>query len=383
MPKKGTNIFKRKDGRWEARYVKSVTADGSKKYGSVYGKTFTEAKEKQELCIRNNRLYQSTNHNLLLTNLMYEWLEFTKNSIKKSTIQKYEGVIRNHIEKSSLGKVNIHYVNSNTLVEFSDLLIKGGRLSAKTINDILIVIGLALSYAEDKYGISKPKIQYVRENRREMRVLSIDEQRILEDYLYSDLNNYKMGILLALYTGMRVGELCALQWDDVADNTIIINKTIQRLKQNGKTVLEITEPKTRSSNRKIPVPDFLMAMLNQYRSYGSVLKNRNGKPVEPRLMQLTFEKYVNDCGLPKTNFHALRHTFATRCIEAGFDIKSLSEILGHTDVKTTLNKYVHSSLEQKHKNMELSKPVVLYNGQKIGQDIAVTPKHPDRFSFCS
>lgn len=186
MPKKGTNIFKRKDGRWEARYVKYVTADGEKKYGSVYGKTFTEAKEKQELCIRNNRLCQSKNQNLTLANLMYEWLEFTKNSI----------------------------------------------------------------------------------------------------------------------------------------------------------------------------PVFLMATLNQYRSHGSVLKNRNGKPVEPRLMQLTFEKYVNECGLPKTNFHALRHTFATRCVEAGFDIKSLSEILGHTDVKTTLNKYVHSSLEQKQKNMELLKPVV-------------------------
>ena len=106
---------------------------------------------------------------------------------------------------------NILYVNSNTLAEFSDSLIKEGRLSAKTINDILIVIGLVLSYAEDKYGISKPKIQYVRENKREMRVLSIDEQRILENYLYSDLNNYKIGILLALYTGIRVGELCALQ----------------------------------------------------------------------------------------------------------------------------------------------------------------------------
>ena len=137
MPKKGTNIFKRKDGRWEARYVKSITADGTKKYGSVYGKTFTEAKEKQELCIRNNRLCQSKNHNSTLANLMYEWLEFTKNSIKKSTIQKYESVIRNHIEKSSLGKVNIHNVNSNTLAEFSDLLINEGRLSAKTINDIL------------------------------------------------------------------------------------------------------------------------------------------------------------------------------------------------------------------------------------------------------
>ena len=358
MPKKGTNIFKRKDGRWEARYVKSVTTEGTKKYGSVYGKTFTEAKEKQELCMRNGHLSQSAVHNSTLANLMYEWLELTKNSIKKSTIQKYEGVIRNHIEKSCLGKVNIHYVNSNTLAKFSDLLIKEGRLSAKTINDILIVVGLALSYAEDKYGISKPKIQYVRENKREMRVLSIDEQRILENYLYSDINNYKMGILLALYTGMRVGELCALQWDDIEESTIIINKTVQRLKLNGKTVLEITEPKTRSSNRRIPVPVFLTPTLNKYRTYGSVLKNRNGKPVEPRLMQLTFEKYVNECGLPKTNFHALRHTFATRCVEAGFDIKSLSEILGHTDVKTTLNKYVHSSLEQKQKNMDLLKPTI-------------------------
>lgn len=357
MPKKGTNIFKRKDGRWEARYVKSIDSDGSKKYGSVYGKSFTEAKDKQELYIRNNRLIQLTNYNLTLTNLMYEWLGFTKNSIKKSTIQKYESVIRNHIEESSLGKINIHYINSSTLAEFSSFLIQEGRLSAKTINDILIVIGRALSYAEDKYGISKPKIQYVREEKREMRVLSINEQRILENYLYADLNNYKMGILLALYTGIRVGELCALQWNDIENNTIIINKTMQRLKKNGKTVLEITEPKTRSSNRRIPVPEFFQQTLTQYRSSGSVLKNRNGKPVEPRLMQLTFEKYVINCGLPKTNFHALRHTFATRCVEVGFDIKSLSEILGHTDVKTTLNKYVHSSLEQKKKNMELLKPV--------------------------
>ena len=167
-----------------------------------------------------------------------------------------------------------------------------------------------------------------------------------------------MGIRLALYTGMRVGELCALQWDDITDSTIIINKTVQRLKQNGKTGLVITEPKTPSSNRIIPIPDFLIPILDRYRSTGSVLKNRYSRQVEPRLIQRTFEQYVINCGLPKTNFHALRHTFATRCVEAGFDIKSLSEILGHTDVKTTLNKYVHSSFEQKQKNMKLLKPTV-------------------------
>ena len=117
-------------------------------------------------------------------------------------------------------------------------------------------------------------------------------------------------------------------------------------------------PKTNKSIRLIPLPSFLVPLVEQLRETGAVLKNRNGKIVEPRLMQMTFEKYISKCGLPKTNFHALRHTFATRCIESGFDVKSLSEILGHSDVKTTLNRYVHSSMNQKQKNMELLQPII-------------------------
>ena len=358
MPKKGTNIFKRKDGRWEARYVKSVSADGSKKYGSVYGKTFSEAKEKQIQQIQNKCPRQIPNHNPALEKVMYEWLDNIKNSIKKSTYQKYESVVRNHIKDSFLGKTNIRFINSNSITFFSDMLIDEGKLSPKTVNDILMIIGLALSYAEERYNTIKPKIRYIRVPQKEMRVLSLDEQRILENYLYNDINIYKIGILLALYTGIRVGELCALQWDDIHKGTIVINKTVQRIKNDEKTVLEVTDPKTRNSNRIIPIPKFLLPTLDRYRSSGSVLKNRSGKPVEPRLMQLTFEKYIMECGLPKTNFHALRHTFATRCVEAGFDIKSLSEILGHANVKTTLDKYVHSSMEQKQKSMELLNPVV-------------------------
>ena len=133
---------------------------------------------------------------------------------------------------------------------------------------------------------------------------------------------------------------------------------MQRIKENNRTIIEINEPKTKNSIRTIPIPLFLRPLVEEYRSAGTVLKNRNGRAVEPRLMQVTFEKYISDCGLSKTNFHALRHTFATRCVEAGFDIKTLSEILGHSDVKTTLNKYVHSSIKQKQKNMELLKPAV-------------------------
>ena len=169
------------------------------------------------------------------------------------------------------------------------------------------------------------------------------------------MNFYNSRVFLALYTGMRIGELCALQWDDIRPDCIVISKTMHRIQDNNHTIIETTEPKTSSPVRTIPIPDFLNTIVNEYRQpYGYVLVNRNR--VEQRLMQLTFKNIIEDCNLPKTNVHALRHTFATRCVEAGFGIKSLSGILGHADVKTTLNKYVHSSYELKRRNMELLKP---------------------------
>ena len=220
------------------------------------------------------------------------------------------------------------------------------------------MIGLILKFAEEIYGINKPKIHYLRQEKREMRVLSIHEQAILEKFLYKDTNYYKLGVLLALYTGIRIGELCALQWEDIDVDKITINKTVQRISNGNKTELRILTPKTHSSIRTIPLPTFFKEYINSFRETGAVVKNRNHMPVEPRLMQLTYKKYIEECGLPKTNFHALRHTFATRCVESGFDIKSLSEILGHSDVKTTLNRYVHSSMAQKQKNMDLLMPIV-------------------------
>ncbi|MGM9637359.1 MAG: tyrosine-type recombinase/integrase [Eubacteriales bacterium] len=358
MSKRGTNIYKRKDGRWEARYVSTISAEGTKKYVSVYGSSYREAREKQLACMQNTHFHQCNHVNLTLSELMWEWLYSITNTVKKSTYQKYESIIRNHIDPDTIGKIPIKYMNGQIINSFADKKLYADLpLSAKSVNDILIEIGLALSYAEENYALPKPKFHHVKVPHEEMRVLSVCEQRKLEVFLRQDMDLYKFGVLLALYTGMRVGELCALQWEDIGSEYIVINKTLHRIKNGNKTIIEVTEPKTKTSNRLIPIPRFLLPVVAQFRALGSVMKNRNGKPVEPRLMQLTFEKYIAECDLPKTNFHALRHTFATRCIEAGFDIKSLSEILGHTDVKTTLNKYVHSSLEQKQKNMELLKPI--------------------------
>ena len=358
MPKRGANIYKRKDGRWEARYVKEITVEGKKKYASVYANSYREVKDKQLYAINHMHLMSNQHTNITISELMWKWLSSIKDTIKKTTYQKYESIIRIHIIPN-IGDVQIKFVTGKTIDNFSsNILVGEHKVSSKTVNDILIVIGSAFSYAEDEYNISKPKFHRVKEEAKEMRVLSVPEQAKLEQYLINDLDIYKFGVILALYTGMRIGELCALQWSDINGTIIVINKTLHRIQGINKTVLEVTEPKTKSSNRVIPIPSFLLPMIAQFKSSGSVLTNSKGNVVEPRLMQLKFEKYIKECGLSKTNFHALRHTFATRCVEAGFDIKSLSEILGHSDVKITLNRYVHSSFKLKQKYMELLKPLV-------------------------
>jgi len=355
MARKETNIYKRKDGRWEARYVKEIGLDGRKKYGSVYGRTYIEAQQKRLEILRSIRPYRATSNSSVLSDIMREWLQSVQHNIKPNTFQKYDSVIRNHVETHFLGKTNIRFLTEKSISDYANQKAESG-LSVKTVNDILndilIVISMALNYAEEVYHIPKVKVNFLKARAKEMRILDISEQKRLEAFLIKEINLYKFAILLALYTGVRIGELCALDWSDITDE-IKISKTFYRIKRGNRTVLEIAEPKTPSSNRVIPVPGCIHDYIEQFRSYGSVLKNRNGNRVEPRLLQLTFEKYITECGLPKTIFHTLRHTFATRCVEAGFDIKSLSEILGHTDVKTTLNKYVHSSMEQKQKNMVL------------------------------
>ena len=350
MPRRGENIYKRKDGRWEARYVKEITADGKKKYGSVYASSYKEVKAKQQLCI----LQPTENHNpirITVTELIAEWLSSMKNHVKPCTYQKYECVCRNHII-SDLGTIAVRYISRFTIISFTERLLEK-NLSAKTVNDILIVLGLALKYAQETYSITVPKINYIKENQKEMRVFSVQEQKVITEYLLQQIDIHKFGVLLALYTGMRIGELCALRWDDITDEYIIINKTIMRIKsEQGKTEVKIGSPKSESSNRIIPTPKCLLPMINQFRGNGYVLSNDKLKYTEPRLMQIKFSQMIVECNIEKTNFHALRHTFATRCIEAGVDVKTLSELLGHSDVKTTLNRYVHSSFELKQKSME-------------------------------
>lgn len=167
-------------------------------------------------------------------------------------------------------------------------------------------------------------------------------------------------MLLSLFTGIRVGEICALRWEDISfsEQTIYVHQTMQRLQDRSnstnKTKIVITTPKSACSIRTIPLPEELLPILEAHRttSTGYLLTNSDQNYIEPRTMQNRFKKALQICSIENANYHSLRHTFATRCIELGFDIKSLSEILGHASVNITLNRYVHPSLELKKENMQ-------------------------------
>lgn len=283
---------------------------------------------------------------------MLIWLISRTNEIKGTSYLKYESLIRNHLS-TGIGLLPISQVSSIVIDEFSNSKLNGRvPLSPKTVNDMLTMIGLAFSFAENEYGIVPPCIRRVKEVHREMRVLSKEEQYLLEKHLMDNADIRKLGILLALYSGIRVGELCALNWDDLNNGVLTVNKTLHRIKKGTQTVLEVTEPKTQASIRKIPLPSRVSNILEGHRSTERLVTNIRGTGVEPRVMQYYFKQALYKCNIAAANFHSLRHTFATRCVELGFDVKTLSEILGHTDVKTTLNRYVHSSFEQKRSNIE-------------------------------
>lgn len=297
------------------------------------------------------------NNNFFIENIMKEWLNSNKNYMKPTTFQKYNGIISNHIVKK-IGDISINNITTENINDFISYLMQNGNninqseLSVKTINDILIVLNMGFSFAKEKYHINPPKIKFLKNKHNEVRILTSQEQEQLEKYLMQDIDIYKFAILLTLYSGMRIGELCALNWSDINNGNLKINKTMLRVKDDDKTRIIISEPKTISSNRIIPLSKSLIPIVEKFRKpTGYVISNKKGKFIEPRLMQIKFKKIIAEAGIPDINFHALRHTFATRCVEANFEIKSLSEILGHSNVKITLNLYVHSSFELKQENM--------------------------------
>lgn len=369
MPRRGENIYKRKDGRWEARYIKNYDLNGKAKYSSIYAKSYTEVKEllKQQntKCETDKKVFCTIN----MKQLCDEWLESVRITLKPSSYAKYYYTVHCHIIHC-IGNIKVKYISNAFIEQFirekseNGKLDGSGGLSSKTVHDLLSILVQIIKYAEKKnyisdfdYDIVQPK-----NNTSELPVLSIIEQNKLMQYVLQNLDTYKLGVLFALYTGIRLGELCALTWKDIDfdTGTLRINKTIQRIKNTdsfdtAKTKIIIDTPKSQKSIRNIPIPSFFLNILKSYCSKyhsNNYILSGTKKYIEPRNYQTKFKKYLKEANISDINFHALRHTFATRAIEQGFDVKSLSEILGHSTVRFTLERYVHSAYELKKQSME-------------------------------
>lgn len=385
MPKKGLNLYHRKDGRWEGTYYYDINPQtGKRKKLSRYGHTEKEAKE--NLLTAINELKTGTyieKSKLTLEGWLAQWLDvYAKPKVKQSTFVSYSTYINKHISPE-IGKIKLVDLRVDMLQKFFNDKAENGRLdgqgglSEKTLRNLYTMLSTALKQAYENSLINKNLAELVKLPKivkKEMRVLSLSEQKELIAALRSSQERYKVGILICLTTGIRIGELCGLQWRDINElsNVMSIRRTVNRLptidKIKGKTEIVIDTPKSDKSIRDIPLPSFLIEELDSYKKLrkmekaaaaeiydnrGFIICNEIGAPIEPRTMQDVFKRILTAAGIEGANFHALRHTFATRAVESGVDIKTLSELLGHADVSTTLNKYAHSLDEQKRKAMSL------------------------------
>ncbi len=374
MARKGENIFKRKDGRWEARYVHHYDEVGHTVYGYAYGHTYSDAKKKrQEIVAKREPFVLLPQKVASLEELCGHWLADVKISVKESTFAQYYRLVTKYI-LPELGELPLEQLNTKTVNAFSEKLLQGGglfgaNLSPKTVTDILTVLKSVFKFGvQNEYvAAGLEGVRYPGREGKTIKILSEENRKTLERVLTQDTGAMEMGILLSLFTGMRLGEVCGLTWQDIdwKSRVIFVQRTVERIKNlddfaKGSTKLIICEPKTQSSVRVIPIPRYLFSRLREFYEKtahfdGGVerfILSGTESPIEPSVLYSRYKKIMRAHDMDEYTFHALRHTFATRCVEAGFDTKSLAEILGHRSIATTLSVYVHPSLAQKRKQMD-------------------------------
>ncbi len=370
MGRRGENIRKRKDGRWEARVVQGRPLRGRTNYKYFYGRSYQEVKRKKKAFLEecsalspNEELPLSPDNaarKLLFREVAARWLATKKTVVKESTFVCYTIMLEKHI-LPALGERPASEITSSLLSAFlkkqkSNGRLRGGALSNKTLSDMKAILMQILRFAKGQSAISAvPECPTVTSRQRDISVFTLQEQKRLEQKALKEDTPFSLRLLLSLYGGLRIGEVCGLQWQDFncENGTVTINKTVSRItnvdKQTGaKTKVVIGSPKTDCSHRTIPLPTPVFQYFMQRRRDGDCyVVSGTRKCMEPRVCLCHYKRLLRRAGVSDHTFHAIRHTFATRCVENGVDIKSLSEIMGHSNVKITMQRYVHPSMDSK------------------------------------
>ena len=300
-----------------------------------------------------------------MTNKTFEeivvlWQADKKQYVKRSTYSAYSLLVNNHLIPAFEG---VYDVTEDMVQSFVFTKLEQG-LSQKSIKDILIVLKMILRFAVKQGFMQHREIDVkfpTERERQELEVLSRSSQKRIMEYVQSHSTFMNLGIYICLCAGLRIGEVCALVWDDidVESGVINISKTIQRIYviDNGEkhTEVIIDTPKSKNSIREIPIAKDLLRMIKPFKKVVNgnfyVLTNSD-QPTEPRTYRNYYKRLMEQLNMPKLKFHGLRHSFATRCIESKCDYKTVSVLLGHSNISTTLNLYVHPNMEQKKKCVE-------------------------------
>ena len=350
------NVFMRRDGRWEAR-IYDTFGKGSQKIKKYLYARSKDACERLATTYINNESVNSS-RNYTFCTICELWRQDALHRVKASTMANYDMKLKKHISPY-FAEFTLDEISQDTIYRFISSKRALG-LSYRYISDIIILLKNIFKFAVRHFHIFNPLdgITLPKCKPSEVRLLDGSEQMALRRYLAKKPSRTSLGVSLCMATGIRIGELCALQWRDIdlEKRILSVSKTLQRIqcpKDSMRTKLTVTEPKSASSNRIIPLPKSIIPLLRKFRDMGeNYILSGTDKPVEPRTMQYRFQRILKNANLPSVHFHALRHMFATNCIRLGFDVKILSEILGHSKIEITLNRYVHPSFEQKQEYMD-------------------------------
>ena len=298
------------------------------------------------------------------------WLSANDACLKVSSLIKYESDIENHI-KPFFGVKRPSDITSEEVDVFTKMLLYRQGLSPKTVRNILTLFHSVFAYVKKRTEtpLREPEIIYPKEGRKVMRVLDEKEEELFMRFLIKEMDICKFSVYMAMRTGMRIGEICALKWSDISfeAHTISICHTAQRIRSTDKaagtkTQIMIGSPKSDSSYRTIPLMPDMETLCSRFYVNDSKAFVLTGTDqcMDPRKLQRRLKGYTKECGIEAVHFHTLRHTFATRCVEAGFDVKTLSEILGHSNIGITMNLYVHPNMDSKRENMSRLKTVLQF-----------------------